>query len=105
MTTYLGTAGSGVPPETKVTFETLEEYVDYCREGSETRRRMDPDGIVGPVERVRAVDTLNGEYAPVYFEEEDDKEGNPRKVARGGVYLGGRELNDEERATLKDLEG
>lgn len=104
MTTYLGTAGSGVPPQTRVTFQSLEEYVDYRREGSDTRKRMDPDGIVGPVTDVRAVDTHNGEYAPVYEEEETDRNGNPRKIIRGGMYLGGRELNEEEKALLSRLE-
>lgn len=105
MTKYLATSGNGWPPETRATFDSLEEYVDYCQEGSETRKRMDPDGIVGPVSNVRAVDTEYGEYAPVIFEDEPDRNGNSRKVARGGEYIGGRELNDEERAKLKELEG
>jgi hypothetical protein len=104
-TQYYGTYGDGIPPMTRVHFVSLEEYVEYCKEGSETRKRMDPGGIVGPLDRIRAVDTHNGEYAPVYFEDGTDARGNPRRTARGGEYVGGRELNDKERAKLKKLEG
>jgi hypothetical protein len=82
MTKYLAT-GVG----SRATFDSLEEYAEYCREGSPFRLERDPAGMIGPLGNVRAVDTEYGEY--------DSK----------GAYLGGRELNDDERAKLKELEG
>jgi hypothetical protein len=96
LTKYLGTAGSGIPPETRVTFGSLEDYAAF---------QKDPDPLIGKLEQIRVVDDEHGEYALVYTEQEKDKRGEFREVHRGGEYVGGRELNKTEKAELKKLEG
>jgi hypothetical protein len=99
MVKYLGTSGTGIPPETRVTFDSLEEYVAYQNDSV----RGTLNDLTGHLETIRAVDDQYGEYAPVYTERETSKRGVERDVARGGEWQGGRELNASEKAKLKKL--